>query len=62
MNRKQLRQDIASRVVFVGCQFCGETNKTLRNWSNGKICPKCLKRQETVPNLGTMKGDAHVHS
>ena len=55
MDRKQMRQDIASRVVFVGCQFCGETNKTLRNWGNGKICPECLKRKGPVPNSGTRK-------
>lgn len=55
MDRKQLRQAMASRVVFVGCQFCGETNKTLRNWGNGKICPKCMKRKGAVPNSGTRK-------
>ena len=55
MGRKQLRQTLASRAVFIGCQFCGETDKTLRNWSNGKICPKCLKRKGPVPNLGTRK-------
>ena len=55
MGRKQLRQAMVSRTVFIGCQFCGETDKTLRNWSNGKICPKCLKRQEAVSNSGTRK-------
>lgn len=47
MGRKQLRQALASRAVFIGCQFCGETNKTLQNWSNGKICPECLKRKKS---------------
>ena len=55
MDRKQLRQAMVGRAVFVGCQFCGETNKTLRNWSSGKICPECLKRKGVVPNSGTGK-------
>lgn len=55
MNRKYKRQAMAGRMVFVGCQFCGETNKTLRNWSNGKICPECLKRRGPVPDSGTRK-------
>lgn len=62
MNRKQQRQALASRVVFVGCQFCGATDKTLRNYGDGKICPECLKRKKTVSNSGTGKGDAYVHS
>ena len=53
MDRKQLRQALASRTVFIGCQFCGETDKTLRNWGNGKICTECLKRKGAVPNSGT---------
>lgn len=55
MDRKQMRQAMASRIVFVGCQFCGETNKTLRNFGNGKICPECLKRERAVPKSGTRK-------
>lgn len=50
-----MRQALVSRVVFIGCQFCGETNKTLRNWGNGKICPECLKRKGAVPDSGTRK-------
>lgn len=55
MGRKQLRQAMAGRVVFVGCQFCGETNKPLRNYGTGKICPACLKRKGPVPSSGTRK-------
>lgn len=55
MDRKQLRRSMAGRAVFIGCQFCGETNKTLRSWSNGKICPECLKRKGAAPNSGTRK-------
>lgn len=55
MNRKQLRKDMAGRTAFIGCQFCGETNKTLRNYGSGKICPECLKRKGPVPNSGTRK-------
>ena len=55
MDRKQQRQAIAGRAVFIGCQFCGETNKTLRNWGNRKICPECLKRKGSVPESGTRK-------
>lgn len=55
MDRKQLRQVLTRRAVFIGCQFCGETDKTLRNWGNGKICPECLKRKGAVPNSGTRK-------
>lgn len=55
MDRKQLRQALVRQVVFIGCQFCGETDKTLRNYGNGKICPECLKRKGPVPNLGTRK-------
>ena len=49
---RERREAQARRVVFVGCQFCGETDKTLRNHGDGKICPRCLKRQ-TVPDSGT---------
>ena len=45
MNRRQLRQAAARRAVFVGCQFCGETDRPLRNYGAGKICPECLKRK-----------------
>ena len=56
MGRKQLRQAMVSRVVFIGCQFCGETDKPLRNYGSRKICPECLKRKGAVPNSGTRKG------
>lgn len=55
MDRKQQRQTMVSRAVFIGCQFCGETDKTLRNYGSGKICPECLKRKGPVPNSGTRK-------
>lgn len=55
MSRKQLWQAMARRAVFVGCQFCGETDKPLRNYGSGKICPECLKRQGAVPESGTRK-------
>ena len=55
MNRKFVRQALASRAVFIGCQFCGETDKTLRNYGSGKICPECLKRRVQVPKSGTRK-------
>lgn len=54
MNKRELRKMQASRVVFVGCQFCGETDKPLRNYAGGKICPECLKKRN-VPNSGTGK-------
>lgn len=44
----------AQRAVFVGCQFCGETDKPLRNYGDGKICPRCLKKKN-VPESGTGK-------
>lgn len=53
--RKHSRQAMARRAVYVGCQFCGETDKPLRNYGSGKICPTCLKRQGAVPELGTRK-------
>lgn len=43
------------RAVFVGCQFCGETDAPLRNYGAGKICPSCLKKK-SVPELGTEGG------
>lgn len=51
---KQTRRALAQRVVFVGCQFCGETNKPLRNYAGGKICPDCMKKKN-VPKSGTGK-------
>lgn len=50
--RRERRDDRARRVVFVGCQFCGETDQPLRNYGNGKICPRCLKRK-SVPESDT---------
>lgn len=54
MDKRELRREQARRVVFVGCQFCGETNKTLRNYGAGKICPACLKKR-AVSNSGARK-------
>lgn len=54
MDKRDLRRKRAMRVVFAGCQFCGATDRPLRNYSTGKICPECLKRRE-VPNLDTRK-------
>lgn len=51
-NRKDIRT--MGRVIFVGCQFCGETDKPLRNFEGKKICPECLK-QKMVPKSGTGK-------
>ncbi|MCI9402211.1 MAG: hypothetical protein HFF04_00870 [Oscillospiraceae bacterium] len=51
---KQRRLELASRIVFVGCQICGTTDRTLRNYQGGKICPVCLTRkQREVSNLDT---------
>ena len=54
MNKRDLRQSQAVRVVFVGCQFCGVTDRPLRNYGTGKICPACLKKRG-VPESGTRK-------
>lgn len=51
MNKK-LRQTRAGRVRFVGCRFCGETDKPLRNFEGGKICPSCMEKKN-VPKSGT---------
>ena len=70
MNRKSMRQAMSGRVVFIGCQFCGKTDKPLRNYFTGKICPRCLRKKQeidavryaegikqkgAVPNSGTRK-------
>lgn len=52
---KEAKRTLAARYVFVGCQFCGETDATLRNYGTGKICPRCLKARNAVPNSGTGK-------
>lgn len=54
MHNKSTRRALAQRVVFVGCQFCGETDKPLRNYAGGKICPACMKKKN-VPKSGTGK-------
>ena len=54
MNKKLL-QERARRVRFVGCRFCGETDKPLRNFEGGKICPSCMKKKN-VPKSGTGEG------
>ena len=54
MNKKDFRRKQDMRVVFVGCQFCGMTDKPLRNYGTGKICPECLKKR-TVSESGTGK-------
>lgn len=45
MNKQGLRRQQAMRVIFVGCQFCGATDRPLRNFGTGKICPECMKKQ-----------------
>lgn len=52
MNKKQQQQALARRVVFVGYQICGATDRPLRNYRSGKIYPSCLKReqQKECPN------------
>ena len=53
---KQKRLEQAKRIVFVGCQICGATDRTLRNYGGGKICPVCLARkQREVSNLDPVK-------
>lgn len=53
---KQRRRALAGRIVFVGCQICGATDRTLRNYQGGKICPACLARkQREVSKLDTGK-------
>ena len=52
MNQKDFRRKQAMRVVFVGCQFCGTTDRPLRNYGTGKICPDCMKKRE-VSNSDT---------
>lgn len=54
MNKKDLRRKQAMRVVFVGCQVCGVTDRPLRNYGTGKICPECLKKR-AVSNSDTRK-------
>ena len=57
MTRKQQKREQAGRAIFVGCQFCGATDRTLRNYGNGKICQACVAlKQLDVPNSGTGKG------
>lgn len=54
MNKRQQKREQARRAVFVGCQFCGATDRTLRNYGSGKICPACMVlKQWDVPNSGT---------
>lgn len=56
MNRKEQRLFLLRRGVFVGCQFCGATDRTLRNYEGGKICPICLARkQREVSKMDTGK-------
>lgn len=53
---KQMRMEQVRRTVFVGCQICGATDRTLRNYADGKICLVCLARkQQKVSNLDTGK-------
>lgn len=52
---KETKRTLAARIAFVGCQFCGETDMTLRNYGTGKICPRCLKARSAVPNSDTGK-------
>ena len=54
MNKKYLRRKQAMRVVFVGCKVCGVTDRPLRNYGTGKICPECLKKR-AVSNSDTRK-------
>ena len=54
---KQRRLELAGRIVFVGCQICGGTDRTLPNYGDGKICPACLARKTREgAHFGTRKG------
>ena len=53
---KRQRQILSRRAVFVGCRFCGETDRPLRNYEGGKICPECLKRKESGARFGHREG------
>lgn len=55
MNRHNSKVCRANRVVFIGCQFCGETDKTLRNYGLGKICLACLEKRQAVSDSDTRK-------
>ncbi len=56
MNKQEQRRELARRIVFVGCQVCGATDRPLRNYEGGKICPICLARkQREVSKLDTGK-------
>lgn len=50
--KKRERKLLGNRAFFVGCQFCGETDKPLRSFEGKKICPECSKKKN-VPYLGT---------
>ncbi len=57
MDKQEKQREQARRVVFVGCQICGATDRTLRNYGDGKICSICLERkQRAVSKMDTRKG------
>lgn len=55
MMDRTLRRELAGRVMFVGCQFCGAVDRPLRNYGSGKICPECLKIKRAVSKSDTGK-------
>ena len=55
MRRLRTCRELWGRAVFVGCKYCGETDRPLRNYKDGKICPECLEKRK-VSELDTRKG------
>lgn len=65
MTRKQQRAELAKRIIFVGCSFCGAVDRPLRNigvftpaghYKDGKICPECQAKESGV-QIGHRKED-----
>ena len=65
MTRKQQRAELAKRIIFVGCSFCGVVDRPLRNigvftpagkYENGKICFDCWQKEQGV-QIGHRKED-----
>ena len=56
MGSRRLRRVLSGRAVFVGCKYCGETDRPLRNCEGVKICPECLeKRKVSKSDIGKDK-------
>ena len=66
MSSRERKRELAGRIIFVGCSYCGAVDRPLRNVERytpagkyekiGKICFDCWEKEQGV-QIGHRKED-----